>query len=140
MIRVLIVDDHQLVRQGIVALLIKAKDIKIVGEARDGIEAIELTERLFPDIILMDLEMPRLDGLRATARLKSMGMSARIIILSMKMDERDVRLAAQNGAHGYLVKNISREELIAAIRSVHEGHSVSSPAVAPYFSGRSSLA
>jgi two-component system, NarL family, response regulator NreC len=134
-IRVLIVDDHQLVRQGILALLIKAKDIAIVGEARDGQEAIDLAQRLQPDVVLMDIEMPRMDGLRATEQLRAQGFAGKVLVLSMRSDEAPVRQALQTGAAGYLIKNSSREDLIAAIRAVHQGSRVSSPEVASFFQG-----
>jgi DNA-binding NarL/FixJ family response regulator len=133
MIRVLIADDHQLVRQGVTALLMTAKDIQIIGEARDGQEAIDLTERLQPDVVLMDIEMPYMDGLRATQQITAKGLSARVLILSMRMDEKDVQEAARRGAQGYLIKNSSREELIGAIRSVYEGKPACSPVVASFF-------
>ncbi|OGO34046.1 MAG: hypothetical protein A2Z03_10320, partial [Chloroflexi bacterium RBG_16_56_8] len=93
MIRVLVVDDHQLFRQGLQLMLLKANDIQIVGEARDGKEAIELAQSVQPDVILMDIEMPGMNGLEATETLKAMGHPARILMLTMKTDERDVRAA-----------------------------------------------
>ncbi len=136
MIRVLIVDDHQLVRQGLAALLMKAKDIEIIGEARDGQEAIEQAQQLRPDVILMDIEMPRLNGLRATAQLTALGNPARVLVLSMRDDEKDVRAAVESGAIGYLVKNSSREELIEAIRAVSIGNPAFSRVVAPFPAGQ----
>jgi DNA-binding NarL/FixJ family response regulator len=133
MIRVLVVDDHLLFRQGLSLLLSQAKDIQIIGEARDGQEAVELAQRLNPDVILMDIEMPRVNGLRATEQLTTSKHPARILILSMKEAEQDVRAAAQSGAQGYLIKNCSREELIKAIRSVYEGRLAISPEIASYF-------
>ncbi len=132
MIRVLIVDDHQLVRQGLSALLMKAADIEIVGEARDGLEALDVAQQLGPDVILMDIEMPRLSGLRATEQLTAQRNPARVLILSMRDDEKDVRAAVESGAIGYLVKNSSREELIDAIRCVNGGNRVFSPAVSAF--------
>lgn len=133
-IRLLIADDHRLVRQGIQALLMVAKEIEVVGEARDGIEAVALAHQLQPDIILMDIEMPRLDGLAATRRLIAEGSKSRILVLSMRADEESARQAAQAGAWGYQIKNSDRAELIAAIRSVHRGIRVASPSVATFFS------
>ncbi len=134
MIRVLVVDDHKLFRQGVHALLMSAQDIKIVGEARDGKEGVSLTQSLQPDVVLMDLEMPHLDGLQATRQLTQTNSSAKVLVLSMRTHEQDVRQAAASGALGYLVKNCSREELIAAIRSVHEGRVACSAETAPFFS------
>jgi two-component system response regulator DegU len=134
MIRVLIVDDHQLMRQGMIALLAKAKDIEIVGEGRDGQEAIALTNSLHPDVVLMDIEMPHLDGLRATHQLTAMQSKAKIAIVSMRSDENVAKQARQSGAKGYLVKNSSREQLIEAIRSINNGNSVCSPEVTQFFS------
>jgi DNA-binding NarL/FixJ family response regulator len=135
MIRVLIADDHQLMRQGIRALLEKAKDIEVVGEARDGQEAIDLSERLDPDVVLMDIAMPGLDGLRATERLTTRKTRAKILILSMYSDETLVRQALRNGAKGYLVKNGNRDQLIAAIRALSQGGEFFSPAVSHLVSG-----
>lgn len=137
MIRVLMVDDHQLFREGLRLLLKKAQDIEIVGEARDGQEAIAQAEQLRPDVILMDIEMPGVNGIQATQRLTTAGTRAQILVLSMRTDERDVREAAESGAKGYLIKNISREELIEAIRSVHKNKPVASPSIARFFSVKS---
>lgn len=133
-IRVLIADDHRLVRQGIQALLMVAKDIEVVGEACDGVETIEMARALRPEVILMDITMPRLDGLAATRQLVAAGCRSRILMLSMRADEESVRQSAEAGAWGYQVKNASREELIAAIRSVHQGVRAVSPSVAEFFS------
>lgn len=134
MIQVLVADDHQLFRQGLKALLRGVQDIHIIGEARDGQEAVELAQQLQPDVILMDLEMPRMNGFAATERLTAMGHPARILVLSMRSDETAVRDAAQSGAIGYLIKNCSRHELIAGIRSAYAGDSASSPEIASFFS------
>jgi DNA-binding NarL/FixJ family response regulator len=133
-IRVLLADDHQLVRQGIEALLMAAKDIEIIGEARDGVEAVELAQRLQPDIVLMDIQMPRLDGLAATRQLVAAGCPTRVLVLSMREDEEAARRAAEAGAWGYQIKNSSREELVQAIRTVYRGVRAVSPAVAEFFS------
>ncbi len=133
MIRVLMVDDHQLFRQGLRLMLMRAPDIEIVGEARDGKEAIEMAQRLQPDIILMDIEMPGMNGIEASQRLKQMGHPARILMLTMKTGQEDVRRAAQSGADGYVVKNSGRDELIQSIRSLHHGIQVVSPSVSSFF-------
>lgn len=132
-IRVLLADDHQLVRQGIEALLMAAKDIEIIGEARDGVEAVELAQRLQPDIVLMDIQMPRLDGLAATRQLVAAGCPTRVLVLSMREDEEAARRAAEAGAWGYQIKNSSREELVQAIRTVYQGVRAVSPVVAEFF-------
>lgn len=134
MIRVLVVDDHRLFRQGVYALLMSAKDIEIIGEARDGQEAIELAQSLQPDVILMDLEMPRMDGFEATRALRADHSSAKVLVLSMRTSEQDIREAARSGAHGYLIKNCDRAEMIAGIRAVQAGQTVCSPEAVPYFS------
>lgn len=133
MIRVLVVDDHQLFRQGVYALLMNARDIEIVGDARDGLEAIQQAKRLQPDVILMDIEMPRLDGIEATRRLVAEQDKAQILMLSMRTGEHEVYEAARCGARGYLIKNCSREELTRAIRNVHDGQRVCSPEIEPFF-------
>lgn len=122
MIRVLVVDDHRLVRQGLRALLASAPDIEVVGEARDGREAIDMATDIAPNIILMDVEMPRLGGLQATEAIQALDLASRIIILSMYSDETLVRQAMRKGARGYLLKSADRDELISTIRSVNEGN------------------
>ncbi len=133
MIRVLIVDDHLLFRQGLTLLLSNTTDIEIIGEARNGQEAVEFAIEQNPDVILMDLEMPRVNGLRAIEQLRLSKHPARVLVLSMKEAEKDVRAAAASGALGYLTKDSDREALIQAIRSTYEGKPVSSPKIASYF-------
>lgn len=132
-IRVLVVDDHKLFRQGLFALLMSAKDIQIIGEARDGQEGIELARRLRPDVILMDLEMPRVNGLEATRMLRQDLASTKILVLSMRTSEKDIREAARSGAQGYLIKNCGRDELVGSIREVQAGRVACSPDAAAYF-------
>ncbi len=122
MIRVLVVDDHRLVRQGLRALLASAPDIEVIGEARDGREAIDMATDQAPNIILMDVDMPRLSGLQATQAIHALDLASRIIILSMYSDEALVRQAMRNGARAYLLKSADRDELISTIRSVNEGN------------------
>ncbi len=121
MIRLLIAEDHKLVREGFIAQLMNAEDIVVVGEARNGLEAIELAQRLQPDVILMDIEMPRLNGFRATEQLAALGQPARVLMTSMLDDERNVQAAAECGAAGYYAKGSPAEELQAAIRAVYRG-------------------
>jgi two-component system response regulator NreC len=120
MIRVLVADDHRLVRQGIRLLLEKAEDIQVVGEAKDGREAVEVASRLAPDIILMDADMPNMDGLSATKMISSLNIGTRVIILSMFSDDYLVRKGEESGAKAYIMKKSDRDELLAAIRAVYE--------------------
>ncbi|MBI4791142.1 MAG: response regulator transcription factor [Chloroflexi bacterium] len=120
MIRVLIADDHQLVRQGISLLLDKAEDIQIVGQARNGYEAVQMTSEALPDVVLMDADMPRLDGFEATRIIRSSGFPTQVIMLTMLSDENMQQKARQSGAQAYVLKNANREELLAAIRTIRE--------------------
>ncbi len=135
MIRVLVVDDHQLFRLCLSALLKNTEGIEIVGEARDGFEAIEQTECLKPDVILMDIEMPRMDGLEATRQLVEKRVPSKILMLTMRTGQEQVFEAAQCGANGYLIKNASREELAHAIHGVYQGETTCSPEIQRYFTG-----
>jgi DNA-binding NarL/FixJ family response regulator len=129
MIRVLIVEDHHLVRQGVRALLEKAEDMQVVGEAKDGQEAVEMAERLSPDVIVMDLAMPRLNGTQATERIRAMKLPAQIVMLSMYSDETLVRQALRAGAKGYLLKHSVTEELLLAVRAANRSEIYLSSAV-----------
>lgn len=122
MIKILIVDDHQLVRVGLKRLLEDEKDFKVIGEAADGKEAIELSRKLKPDVILMDVAMPVMDGMEATKRLvKKSKDPARVIMLTMHSDEHYAARLLRMGASGYVVKDSAPAELIEAIRAVCEG-------------------
>lgn len=121
MIRVLIVEDHHLVRQGIRALLEKAEDIEVIGEARDGQEAVDQAEKLIPDVIVMDLSMPRLNGSQATERIRALRLPSQVVMLSMYSDETLVRQALRCGAKGYLLKHSVTEELLLAVRAAFRG-------------------
>jgi len=128
-IRVVIADDHHLVREGIRALLEKASDIEVVGEAGDGRETIELVKRLKPDVLLVDISMPHVNGIQALQALKSLDLPTRTVILSMHSDEILVREAVQSGARCYLLKGSVSEELLLAIRAAHRGAAYFSPAI-----------
>lgn len=131
MIRVAIADDHHLVRQGIRALLEKADDIEVVGEAADGYEALELVERLMPDVLIMDLVMPHLDGFQTMQRVVAHSAgSTQVVVLSMHSDKLLVRRALRNGARGYLLKNSVVEELLLAVRAASRDEIYLSPAIA----------
>jgi DNA-binding NarL/FixJ family response regulator len=121
-IRVLIADDHAVVREGLRLFLTEESDVvEVVGEAADGAEAVALAERLRPDVILMDLIMPRHDGIAATRLLREKGVTSRVVILTSFADDKKVREAIQAGAIGYLMKDLLRRELMTAIRSAAQG-------------------
>jgi two-component system, NarL family, invasion response regulator UvrY len=122
MIKILIADDHQLVRVGLKRLLEDEKDFKVIGEAADGKEAVELDRKLNPDVILMDVAMPGMDGMEATKRLvKKRKDPARVVILTMHADEHYAARLLRMGASGYVVKDAAPAELAEAIRCVSEG-------------------
>jgi len=118
-IRVLLVDDHALIRAGLVRLLEDTDDISVVGEAEDGEQALAAVEALDPDLVLMDLSMPRLDGVAATRRILASHPGVRILVLSSFVDRDDVVNALDAGAVGYLLKDSRPEELLVGIRSAH---------------------
>ncbi len=137
MIRVLIADDHDRVRQRMVAFLRDVPDISVVGEARDGQAAVDFAQQLQPDVILMDIRMPHLNGLQATGQLRTMGHHARVLLVSITDGPANGRAAARCGANGFLFKGGSRAELIAAIRWVYGRQSYYySPAPAPFLAER----
>jgi DNA-binding NarL/FixJ family response regulator len=129
MIRVCIVDDQNLVRQGIRSLLGLAEDIDVVGEAADGEEALPLLERLAPDIVLLDIRMPRLDGLGVLDALAKRPSAPPCLVLTTFDDDELVLRAIARGARGYLLKDVTLEQLTSAIRTVADGGSVINPAV-----------
>ncbi|MBL8116383.1 MAG: response regulator transcription factor [Anaerolineae bacterium] len=133
MINIVIADDHSIVRQGITALLERSTDIKVVGEAEDGLKAIEMVERLQPDILIIDISMPRLNGLQAVERIHALQLPTRVIVLSMHADELTVRQAFKVGAQGYLVKRSETEDILLAVRAVHRGELYISSAVSQIF-------
>jgi two-component system, NarL family, response regulator LiaR len=120
-IRVLIVDDHQVVRGGLRTFLQLQDDIEVVGEAGDGLAAVELAARLSPDVVLMDLVMPRLDGIEATRRIKQQAAGTAVIALTSFAGDDQVVPALEAGASSYLLKDVTPEELVDAIRAVHRG-------------------
>jgi DNA-binding NarL/FixJ family response regulator len=132
-IRVIVADDHHLVRQGIRALLERADDIEVVGEAADGQEAIELVQHLHPDVLVIDIAMPRLDGTQATERVRALGVATQVVILSMHSDETLVRQTLRSGARGYLLKRSVTEELLLAVRAAVRGEIYLSPAISASF-------
>jgi len=132
MIRIILADDHNLVRQGIRALLEKPGDMEVIGETQDGMEAIEMVQKLKPDILVMDIGMPRLNGIQATEKIKSLNLPTRIVILSMHSSELLVRKALAAGAKGYLLKRSVTEELLLAVRSVNLGQIYLSPHISAF--------
>jgi len=128
-IRVLAVDDHPLLREGIAALIADEIDIALVGEAADGREAVEQFRRLLPDVTLMDLQMPNLNGVEATIAIRAEFPNARIVVLTTYTGDVQVPLALKAGASGYLLKNGIRTELLSTIRAVHAGRKVLSPEI-----------
>ncbi len=131
-IRVLVVDDHVLYRRGLEHVLELDDDIVIVGEAADGSEAIARAEELLPDVVLMDVRMPRRSGIEACAAIREVAPSARILMLTMSEDESDLFSAVQAGANGYLLKDVPGEEIAASLRAVHGGQSLISPSMASH--------
>lgn len=129
-IRVLIVDDHAVVRQGLKAFLRTQDDIEFVGEAANGEEAIGQVKVLEPDVILMDLVMPGMDGITTMKRIKEGGTEARVIVLTSFSEDAQVVAAVKAGASGYLLKDVSPQDLIAAIRGVHSGEAQLHPSIA----------
>ena len=130
MIRVLVADDHPIVRSGIVGLLADAHDIDVVGTAADGAEAVRLAAQLAPDVVLMDLRMPHLDGDEATARILAERPATRVVILTTYESDASILTAIEAGASGYLLKAAPPEELLAGIRSVAAGEVALAPSIA----------
>jgi len=129
-IRVLIVDDHAVVREGLRTFLQLQDRIEVVGEAGDGEEALEQAARLRPDVILMDLLMPRLDGVSAMRELRTRASPSRVIVLTSFLDDDRLMPAIEAGAAGYLLKNVEPAELARAVRAAHAGEALLDPTVA----------
>lgn len=120
-IKVLIVDDHQLFREGIVTLLFSAENIEVIAQAEDGLDAIEKAKHFKPDVILLDITMPRMNGMEATKKLKALIPGIKIISLSMHSEKEYVKGVLDAGADGYLLKNCTYRQLTDAIQSVYDG-------------------
>lgn len=129
-IRILIVDDHPVVREGIGSMLKKEPDFKVVGEASNGLEAIEQARELLPDVVLMDLRMPEMDGVEAISRIKAEKPEVKFIILTTYSDDEYIFKGIAAGARAYLLKDAPRDELFKAIRMVSRGESLIQPVVA----------
>ncbi|MBM9514029.1 response regulator [Desulfogranum marinum] len=126
-IKVIVVEDHTIVRKGLCALLYVESDIEVVGEAENGREAINMVEQLMPDVVLMDITMPELNGMDATRQLKKRFPDLKILILSVHTSEEYIFETLRAGASGYLVKRSATSDLIKAIHVAHEGDSYLSP-------------
>jgi DNA-binding NarL/FixJ family response regulator len=120
-IRVAVADDHQVVRQGLMANFRGEDDIRVVGEAADGVEALDLLRRLAPDVLILDSNMPRKDGLAVVAELPALAVATRVIMMTSFDTEENVVRAVKAGVAGYLPKSSSREEILEAVRSVSQG-------------------
>ena len=129
-IRVLVCDDHELFRRGLRMVLEAEDGIEVVAESADGQEAVAAVEELAPDVVLMDVRMPRMDGIEATRSIRRLFPTTRIIVLSVSDDDDDLLGAVRAGANGYLLKEVSIEEVADAVRAVVGGHSLLSPALA----------
>jgi DNA-binding NarL/FixJ family response regulator len=137
-IRILVVDDHHVVRQGLVALLNIIPDIEVVGEASDGLQAIDLHKILQPDITLMDLQLPNLGGVDAILKIRATDPAARFIVLTTFDGDEDIFRSLQAGAKAYLLKGMTVDELVSTIQAVHSGRTLISPAIAEKLAERMS--
>jgi DNA-binding NarL/FixJ family response regulator len=129
-LRVMVVDDHALFRRGLQTILEQEPDLELVGEASDGAEAVEKAQEMMPDVVLMDVRMPKRSGIEATTQIKDLLPHAKILMLTISDEEADLYDAIKAGASGYLLKEIPIEEVADAIRSVWAGQSRISPAMA----------
>jgi DNA-binding NarL/FixJ family response regulator len=129
-IRLMIADDHLIVRAGLRAMLGAEPDVDVVGEATTGTQAIDLADRLRPDLVLMDLRMPEVDGVAATVRIRERHPSVHVLVLTTYDTDADILKAIEAGATGYLLKDATRDELVRAVRAAASGASVLAPAVA----------
>ncbi len=130
LIRVILADDHVVVRAGLRAVLAAAKDIEIIGEARNGREAVTMAERFQPDVVVMDLDMPDTDGVTATKEIVAKGLAARVLVLTMHAEEDYLVPLLEAGAAGYLVKSAADRELVDAVRAVAHGDTYVRPTAA----------
>jgi DNA-binding NarL/FixJ family response regulator len=129
-IRVLVADDHPIVRSGIVALLQTAEDVEVVGEASTGLEVVDLAAALTPDVVLMDLRMPGIDGDEATARILAARPATRVLILTTYESDDSILTAIEAGASGYLLKAAPQDEILAGVRAVARGEVALAPRIA----------
>lgn len=137
-VRLLIVDDHDLVREGIRSRLADADFVDVVGESSNGAQAVELCEMLGPDLVLLDISMPEMNGLEAARRIKQSRPNTKILFLSIYDNEEYVQEALRVGANGFVLKDVSKDEMINAIRSVAQGATYLGPQAAASLAGRNS--
>jgi len=135
-IRLLVADDHPMLREGLVAVLGTQPDFEVVGEASDGEDVVRLVEQLGPDVILLDLEMPNVDGVEALRRLQRANSSARTVVFTAYDTDERILGALRAGARGYLLKGASRADIFSAVRTVHAGGSLLGPAATNRLLGR----
>ncbi len=128
-ITVLLADDHTVIREGLKMMLEAAGDIKVVGEAENGEEAVQLTKRLSPNVLILDLAMPLLNGIEVTRQITRENPSTKVLVLSTYSDDDFVHQIIQNGARGYLVKQTAGQDLLKAVREAHKGNSFFSPSI-----------
>ena len=129
-IRILLADDHVVVRQGTRELLEREEDLEVVAEAGDGEEAVQLAASQHPDVAIMDISMPKLNGIEATKQIKAIHPATAVLVLTAYDDDQYIFALLEAGAAGYLLKNVRAEELVDAVRAVHVGESVLHPAIA----------
>lgn len=129
-IRVLVADDHHFYREGIASVLAKIEGIEVVGEAATGVEAVAAAEKLQPDVILMDLKMPDLNGIEATRRILHTSPHIGVLVVTMYDDDDSVFAAMRAGARGYLLKDADRDDVVRAIHGISRGEAIFSPAIA----------
>lgn len=135
-IRVLVADDHRLVREGLVSLLVDSGECEVVAEAADGVEAVERTLAVQPDVAVVDLTMPRLGGLEAVRRIREQAPATRVLVLTVHEDEEYVLPVLRAGAHGYLLKDSAASELLAAVRALATGQGYLGPQAARVLADR----
>ncbi|MGB3634317.1 MAG: response regulator transcription factor, partial [Rubrobacteraceae bacterium] len=128
-ITLLVADDHPMLREGLVAVLDTQPDFEVVGEANDGVETVRLAERLKPDVILLDLQMPGMDGVEVLERLRDRNSASRAVVFTAYDTDERIMGALRAGARGYLLKGASRQEIFDAIRTVNDGGSLLQPVV-----------
>ncbi|NKE69780.1 response regulator transcription factor [Candidatus Manganitrophus noduliformans] len=129
-IRILIADDHRVVREGLAAILKSRSDMDVVGEAINGFEVIEKTKALKPDVILMDISMPQMNGVEATRAVRKISPEIGIIVLTMHDDDATIFELVRTGVHGYLLKDADSSEIVKAIQSIYKGESIIHPSIA----------